>query len=153
MTAGRISINYFILPSNEPALETAAKMAEAAMNSSTNHSDMISFRLATGLAEYRLGHFNGAMNLMQQVVAESGVDFMRDAQALLVLAMAQQQLKHTGEARATLAKGLQIVDTRMSPLECDYLGDDWADWVIAHALMREAKTLVEGSGDATTSSR
>ena len=87
---------------------------------------------------------------MQQVLSDAGKDFNRDAEARLVLAMAQKQLKQTSEARATLAKAVQIVDTRMVRLDQDSLGDGWVDWVIAHALLREAKALIEGKPATAT---
>jgi mannose/cellobiose epimerase-like protein (N-acyl-D-glucosamine 2-epimerase family) len=66
----------------------------------------------------------------------------RDAQAYAVLAMAQYQLKQTDEARATLAKGLKIADEKMRDLDHGDLGGNWSDWVIAHALLKEAEALI-----------
>jgi tetratricopeptide (TPR) repeat protein len=184
ITAERIAQAYLILPSAETGLQTAAKMAEAAATTTTNHPCMTWFRLTAGLAEYRRGHFSTAVVWVQQVLSESrnpvlspgwsesevdfrdaqallaqlrrmhpldiaAVDFNRDAEALLVLAMAQYQLKPTAPARATLARAVQIVDVIMSRLDSGSLGSGWVDRVIAHALMREAKGLIAGSASAT----
>jgi hypothetical protein len=61
----------------------------------------------------------------------------------MVLAMAQYRLKQTDEARNTLGKGVEIIDTKLARLESGDLGVGWTDWIIAHALMTEAKALIE----------
>jgi len=51
---------------------------------------------------------------------------------------------HSEEARAALArleKGVQ--ETLPAPGSRD-LGFDWKDWIIAHALLDEARSLIEG---------
>ena len=68
-----------------------------------------------------------------------------------VVAMAQCRSKQAAEARATLAKGVEIADSKMPKLESGDIGGDWVDWIIAHALMREAKALIDGSASATNS--
>ena len=140
-----------ILPSDETGLTTAARMADAAVKTATNHSDMPWFQLDKGLAEYRQGQFSSAKDWMQQALSESGVDFQRDAQALLVLAMAQQELKQTDKARGTLAKAFEILDNRMERLDPEGILYDWVGWVIVHALVREAEALIEDNARASAS--
>ena len=53
------------------------------------------------------------------------------------------------QARATLAKGVEIATTKLPKLESGDLSEKWAQWLIAHALMREAKALIE-SGSKTS---
>jgi tetratricopeptide (TPR) repeat protein len=149
--AERIAKDYLILPSAETGLETATKMAEVAVNAATNHSDMAWFRLAKGLAEYRQGHFGATVDSMQQVLSESGSDFKRDAEALLVLAMAQQQLKQTDKARGTLAKAVEIVDMKIGRVGLGQIEDLWVDSFIAQVLMEEAEALIKGNASAATS--
>ena len=57
------------------------------------------------------------------------------------MAMAQQQLGQTNDARATLAKGVDLADARFA--KAGSLDEQWNDWIIAHALMREAKALID----------
>jgi hypothetical protein len=57
--------------------------------------------------------------------------------------MAQWQLSHAEEARVALAKGAEIIAAQMPKLEGGDLGDSWNDWIIAHALLKEAKALIE----------
>jgi hypothetical protein len=131
-----------ILPSSGPDLETAAKLAETAVTVATNHSDMPWFRFAKGLAEYRQGHFASAVEWMQKVQADAGPVVDRDAEACMVLAMAQYRLKQADTARATFGKGSEIVNTQLPKLESGDFGN-WIDWIIAHALLREATALIE----------
>ncbi len=56
--------------------------------------------------------------------------------------MAQQQLNHPDDARAALASGRQILDTKMPPPESADLGGHWPDWVAARLLLHEAQALV-----------
>jgi hypothetical protein len=65
----------------------------------------------------------------------------------MVLAMAQYRLQQTDEARAALAKGVEIERTKLPQLESGVVGGNWLDWIIAHALRREAQALIE---DAST---
>ena len=61
----------------------------------------------------------------------------------MVLAMAQCRLKHVDEARNTLNQGVEIIGTKLAKLESGDLGVGWTDWIIAHALMTEAKALID----------
>ena len=86
---------------------------------------------------------------MQKVLAKAGEQPVRDVQAYTALAMAEHQLKHLGEARAALAKGVGIAETKLPKLDSGDLGEGWNDWIIAHSLMREAKMLIEGKTAAS----
>jgi len=97
------------------------------------------------LAEYRQGRFASTVEWMQRVVTNAGEVLERDVEAYAVLAMAYYQLKQIAEARATFAKGLEIVDTKMPKLDSGDLGESWIDWIIAHALVREAKALIHST--------
>ena len=63
-----------------------------------------------------------------------------DAEAWMVLAMAQGQLKRPEEARHALAKGVKLIEKKSPRSES---GEDWQDWIIPHALMKEAKQVIE----------
>ena len=81
---------------------------------------------------------------MQKVMSRAGENPIRDVQAYSVLAMAQLQLQQTNAARATLAKAVEIEETKLPRLDSGDLGGGWRDWIIAHALLNEARALVEG---------
>jgi Flp pilus assembly protein TadD len=142
--AERIAKDYLVLPSSEAGLATAARLAETAVSTVANHTDMTWFQLAKGLAEYRQGHFAAAVDWMRKVLSLAGDSLNRDVEAYMVLAMAQHGSKQDDEANAALAKGVEIAESKLPKLDGGDLGDGWIDWIIAHALMREAKALIKG---------
>jgi hypothetical protein len=71
----------------------------------------------------------------------------------MVLAMAQYKLKQIGEASATLAQGVEIAEKKSPTLESGNIGDGWVDWIIAHALVTEARALIQPPSATTALSR
>jgi tetratricopeptide (TPR) repeat protein len=162
-TADGTARDCMILPDSGADLEVVAKLADIALGS-TNHPVMASFEFCKGLAEYRQGRFASAVAWLNKVFATpvwSSCDVQanmvlpmvqyqlaepkRDVQASMVLAMALNQLKQTNEAHAAFAKGAEIERTKLPEAERSCFDDDWPNRLIAHALMREAKTLIEGN--------
>jgi hypothetical protein len=58
--------------------------------------------------------------------------------------MGYHQLKQEDKARATFVKGKDIADKQLPKLGSRRFETSWLDWIIAQALMNEARTLVEG---------
>ncbi len=143
-TAEQMAKDCLILPDSgvEPAVVGA--WADTAVAAGTNHWAWPHFQFIKGFAEYRHGAFANAVEWMHETLASEGEKAWRDAEAYAVLAMAQQQLSQAGEARAALARGLEIARTKMPQLESGDLEIDWLDWIIAHTLLREAQVLIEG---------
>ena len=81
---------------------------------------------------------------MLKLLDRGGGILERDALAEVVLAMAQQRLKRTDQARAALANARKITDTELPKSDANDLGRSWSNWLTIHALMREAQALVEG---------
>ena len=77
---------------------------------------------------------------MTPPLADPSVDF-RNAQAYLVLAMAQHKSGKLAECRVALDKGDQIIEA-MPKLESGDIGETWSDWIIVHLLRNEAKTMI-----------
>src|SRR5262249_51258708 len=144
--AERMVKDCLVLPASSQAELTAlAQMADVAIAAGPNHASAAFFQFAKGLSEYRQGHFTNAAEWIEKVLQRSGEFDFRDAQAYMVLAMAQQQLHRTEEARAALAKGGEIADTKRPRTERGNVGVYWFDWIIVRALQREAKSLIEGT--------
>ena len=125
------------------------RLADQAVKAETNHWAWHYFEFAKGLADYRQGHFEGAVEWMRHVLIAAGGDLNRDVEAYMVLAMAHAKLGRPEEARTALAKGVGIADRDLPKRDSGDLGDEWNDWVIAHQLMREARALLEGSDSQT----
>jgi hypothetical protein len=121
-------------PADVPAI---VKMASANPARETASGLDPSSTLVAGLLEFRLGHFVTAARLLQPVAAQEG-DTAHVVQAAMVLAMTQQQLQRTNDARATLARGLKLAgDNGPNPAS-----PDWNERLTAQILMREAKSTM-----------
>jgi hypothetical protein len=57
-------------------------------------------------------------------------------------------LKASEQARAALAKGIEVIKTRLPKLDDGDIGGGWLDWIVAQALMKEAEDLI-GNEPAT----
>jgi serine/threonine protein kinase/Flp pilus assembly protein TadD len=142
VTAERMAKDCLILPPPAADLPAIAKMADTAIAAGSNNKPWPYFQFAKGFAEYRQGRFESAAEWSEKVTAVQW-DLYRTVEAYMVLAMAQQQLGKTNEARTALAQGREIADTRFPKAGKGSLSEQWNDWIIAHALMREAKALME----------
>ena len=79
---------------------------------------------------------------MTKALAEAGQDALPNAEEYAVLAMAQQQLAQTNNARAALAAGTQIFGAKLPKLESGDIGTDWGRWLTTLLLINEAKGLI-----------
>jgi tetratricopeptide (TPR) repeat protein len=140
--AERMAKDCLILPSSGAKLDAVADMADSALAADPDHWGTTFFQFVKGLSEYRQGHFTSAVQWMQKVLETPGDFKFRDAQAYLVLAMAHHQLNQVDEARAALAEGNAIIEARQK-LGSGARDVDWNDWLIAHALQREAKAFLD----------
>ena len=140
--AERIVTDCLILPWSGPELARLEKIADAALTAGSNHWAWNSIQFAKGLAEYRSGHFASAVDWLQAPLREQGRDLARDIETYMVLAMAHHRLGYHGYAQDALTTGLGLA--AWLPSSQNDLKDwkAWNDWVIAQALMREAKELV-----------
>lgn len=154
ITAERIAKDCLILPDSGADLDIVAKMADtAAAAAATNHWASPWFQLVKGLAEHRQGHFATAVEWLNKTLTKSGNPGVREVEAYMVLAMAHYKLKQTDEARTAFARGAEIGLTKLPTLEGGDIGGDWIDWIFAHALMREAKAVIEGVSETKTETR
>jgi tetratricopeptide (TPR) repeat protein len=147
--AHHMAKDCLILPDSGVDLSAVGAWADTAV---TAGKDNGWFQICKGLAEYRQGKFVSAADWMQKGLTQSvGEPDEGDLQAYMVLAMAQYRSKHTAEASAALAKGVEI-ETKLPKLDSGDFGLRWRwiDWIIAQALMREAKALIEGPRAAAT---
>ena len=142
-----------MFPSSGIDLALMDRMADGGLAARINDPYIPYSQFAKGLAEYRQGRFASAAEWTRKSIADPfyGDGHMRYVQSYMVLAMAQQQLKQPEEARKAFAKGLEIEKAKLPKLDSGDLGPGWywRDWIIAHALMNEAKALIEGQPSTT----
>jgi hypothetical protein len=90
------------------------------------------------LVEFRQGHFAAASEWLSKVIEQGEVP-ARTAQACAAMAMSEFQLGRTNAARSTLAEGIKIAETKLTPGRLD-----WNDTIIAQILLREASAMITG---------
>jgi len=142
VVAERMAKDCLIVLPAAAAVEGIKKWVDTAIAAGAEHKSWDYFQFVKGLAEYRQGHFAGAVEWMQKIVNRPG-DSKRTVGALMILAMAQHQIKQNAEARATLAQGLELAQNRLAIPGKGPPGEQWHDWIIAQHLMAEAKNLLK----------
>jgi len=140
VVAQRIARDCLILPPPAASLPRLAKLADTAMSAGPTNSLSADHEFVKGLAEYRQGHFAGALEWLRKVAAQEG-EPARTAQAEATLAMAEYQLGQTNAARAALAEGIKIAETVLA--QPDRI--DWNEVIIARFLLREAQGRITGT--------
>ncbi|MFO1514299.1 MAG: ECF-type sigma factor [Verrucomicrobiota bacterium] len=135
--ADRMAKDCLIHPAAGTDLPRIAALAEIAVTGGKDHPAFPFFQFCKGLAEYREGHFATAAEWARKA-GESAYPLVA-VEAKAVLAMAQHQLKEPSAARVSLAKGMTIFETQLPKQESGDLGGDWRDWIIARALLAEAR--------------
>ncbi len=147
MLAARMAKACLILPPPAADLKLLNKMAGVALGAWGKREPPDDFKFVKGLAEYREGHFASAAKWLQKVEVPSGEPW-RTVQVSMVLAMAQRRLDQNDAAQAALAQGIRLADANTPKTKNRDLGIAWSDWIIAQALMREAKALMENKASA-----
>lgn len=123
-------------------LAAVARLAEFCVTAGKESVNLATFQALQGLADYRQGKFDQAVEWSTKALAQAGTNHLRDAQARAVLAMAQQASGQTEPARAALSQATELADARLPELGSDELGPDWHNWIVARALLAEAATRV-----------
>jgi serine/threonine protein kinase len=129
-------------------LARAANLAQDAVTLGKDTPFLYWGQMTKGMAQYRQGDFTGAietMRLSQNTSAKRppGDRYMCEADAYFVSAMARHRLNQPDEARAALARGVEIVQTKLPKLDGGDLGLTWHDVLMSYILMREAKEMIE----------
>lgn len=135
--AGEMALDCLILPPAAQAFKAITNLVGVAAGGGPSRSPWESIGFVQGLADYRQGDFVSAARLLQTVVAQEG-DLNRTVGAYMVMAMAHHRLKQTDQARAALAKGLEIAQSR--PRTPD--NPRWNDQMTADLLAKEAQHLI-----------
>jgi serine/threonine protein kinase len=131
-----------LLPPTADELATIAKMADVAGHGEVN-GDNWGFNLfAKGLAEYRIGHYATAADLLRNVLPLDTGSQAR-AEAYIVLAMAQYQLGQATQSHDSLAQAAILMNKLP---KAGRLDEEWNIWVTLHLFMREALALIPDAG-------
>lgn len=128
-----------ILPSSGVDLKAVAALADVAVTAGKKSGSYDLFQCCKALAEYRVGNYQEALKWSREPVKKAFP--YSKAEAYAVMAMAQYQLGDLSAARDALAECDRVVTTKLAQ-PGQNLGTDWRDWIIAHALQKEATELI-----------
>jgi serine/threonine protein kinase len=139
--ADKMAKDCLILPSSGVDLRPVAALADLAVDRGSNSGAAPIFKFCKALAEFRLGHYEEAIN-WAQFAAQATLPHCQ-AEAATVVAMSQYKLNQLDKARAALADCNKIIEEKLAKPGTD-LGSDWRDWIIARTLRSEAKQMIDG---------
>jgi tetratricopeptide (TPR) repeat protein len=136
--AERMVQDCLFTPDSGADMAVVSRMTDFAVTK--NKKDLF-VQFAKGLSEYRQGRFAVAEGYLQ--AAMGGQNPYLNAEANLVLGMAQYHLNQPDQARASLEKGAEIIDTKTPRIDKGEIGNAWwNDWIIDQILLREARNLI-----------
>jgi serine/threonine protein kinase/tetratricopeptide (TPR) repeat protein len=139
--ADRMAKDCLILPRPGADIKVPGELAETAVTLGGKDAGALPFfQCCKGLAEYRQGHFDGAVKWAR--LASANPLPYSQAEAFAVLSMGQYKLNQVDAARTNLSNCEKVVLTQLPGLGSQDLGGDWRDWIIAHALLNEAQNLL-----------
>jgi serine/threonine protein kinase len=141
-TADVVAKDCLILPSSGADLDTLATLAATAVTFGKGDRPYTFYLCTKALADYRQGKYQEAVR-GTSVILKDPFPYTQ-AEGSAVLAMAQFRLGQTNEAHAALARLEKIVQEALPAPGSRDLGYDWRDWIIAHALLDESRSLIEG---------
>jgi serine/threonine protein kinase/tetratricopeptide (TPR) repeat protein len=142
--ADRMAKDGLTLPPQENELGPLAAMADFAVSAGKSYAAYSLFEVCKALAEYRQGHLGAAAEWAGKASANPFP--YSQAEAYSILAMAHSKLGQAEDAHACLVQAEKLARESMPQLDSGDLGGDWRDWVVAHALLREATELMNNSG-------
>src|SRR5882672_8951848 len=145
--ADKMAKDCLILPASGADLKAVAALADLAVTRGSNSTSAPFFRCCKALAEFRLGHHEEAAKWAR--LAAQGPLPHSQAQAAAIIAMSEFNLNQLDKARTALVDCDKLIEQKLPKPGRD-LGNDWRDWIIAHALRSEAKRLIEGKPSAAT---
>ena len=153
--AERVAKTCLLLPSAVAGddLARVCKLAEFAVQTGSKSQWVHWFEMTRALAEYRQGHFTNAVQWAERVQghihqARDDAREICEADSYMLLAMAKHRLQEPQSAQAALARGEELVQTRIAKLDSGDLGVDWHDVLTVNILLREAQGLIKGSRTA-----
>jgi tetratricopeptide (TPR) repeat protein len=136
-TADRMAKDCLILPSSGADLNAVGALADVAVSKYPSYS---LFQCCKALAEYRQERFSEAVKRADSSTKDP-FSYSK-AEGYAILSMARFKSGQTNEAFIALAECDKVIEEQLPKLSDGNLGQDWRDWIIAHALQKEAKALV-----------
>ena len=130
-------------------------LAEAAVTEGERNRFLPYFHCTRGLADYRRGKFPSAIAWMQKTLSNDRGraghqwDDYLYVEAYAVIAMAHYRMGAISESRSAFARAEEHARETLPPLESGLIGTIWRDWIVAHALLAEARQLMAAGRETT----
>jgi tetratricopeptide (TPR) repeat protein len=142
--AERIAKSCLLIADAVEDLAPVVRLVDRSVIGTENHEARRYFLLTRGLAYYRTGDFEAAVEILKKCLKPENPDIACDGLAYLVLSMAHHKLGNVNESAKSLAKSREILDVPTRPaIDSGNLGSEWHDVVIMHILRREAEALLK----------
>jgi hypothetical protein len=153
--ADRMAKDCLILPASGVDMKVVVDLAESAVSEGANNRFLPYFHCTLGLARYRQGRFADALECLRKTLAESQHrsgyewDDYLFVEAYATIAMANWRMDARDQASDALKKASECAETKLPRFESGNIGSTWRDWIVAHALLDEARALMGGAPDST----
>lgn len=129
------------------------RLADCAITGTEQSFDYCWFLLVKGMADYRAGHFENAVERLNQVISlgrETRYSNTRplSGTAHAYLAMAQHRLGHDAQAAQAIKRAKEIMEGPYSKIGWNWNMDNaWHNWARFYIAFQEAQALVNGQAD------
>jgi len=144
VVAERMAKECLILPDAGVDLSVVTALADTAVTKGQDMPGLLPwFKFTKSLAEYRAGHYASSAEWAQQVLPKAENNPNLESAARMVLAMAQYQLHQTEDSRSNLGAGMEVIERSVPRLDTGDNGGSPTDPIIARALMKEARDLIQ----------
>ncbi len=120
-------------------LTRVAALANVSVTYDAKSAEHPWFQFCKGFAELRLNHYANAKQWMAKVSGHLNDGSIRDVEAYMVLALAEHGLTNTQAALKAYDDGTELASRRLRDVSSGDIESGWPDWILAHALMREAQ--------------
>ncbi len=138
----QVAKSCLFLPPSESDLKVIRRLADSIVADGVGDQGAKPyFQDCKALSEYRQGHYSEAVEWAEKPLKVPGLHVYGHAYA--VLAMAYWKLGQKDEARAMLAKGVEVAPPTMPASVAEDLSSAWQGWLYARIQLEEASALIE----------
>jgi WD40 repeat protein len=142
MIAERTSKASLILPDSLATSKLPFELASRAVSQGPNHRFLNFFELAHGIACYRMGEYQSALEILERLRARDLRDPYLVVTTDLFLAMTNQKRNEPALAQKYLRRAAEVWDQRLPRRDSNDLGPGWSDWLICEIVRQEAEELL-----------
>jgi serine/threonine protein kinase len=138
-----IAAECLLLPASTAELQKMDRLIDAGLVGGPGLEAAAEAQFIRAFANYRAGDYNQAFDRLGKIAPLASNEGWK-ARTMLqsLLAMTQYRLQAREAAALMLSNAIDTADSRLENIRTARVGDDWTDWLMARALLREAKALM-----------